>query len=318
MTSKPRIIQIPSLAGSPSASERLAQRYDVLPLWQQADRKAALAEHGKGVAAIVTSANLGARADLMDALPDLKAICSWGVGYDSIDLDYARSRGIQVSNTPDVLTDCVADMAWGLLIGAARRMSQGDRLVRSNAWTEHGSVPPLGTRVSGKKMGVVGLGRIGEAIARRGLGFDMEVRYHNRRPREGAPYGYEASLLELAKWADFLVIATVGGPETRHLIDREALEALGPRGILVNIARGSVVDEAALAEALASGKLGAAGLDVFEREPNVPDALKASDNTFLMPHVASASYETRLAMEDLMLENLASFFATGKVVTPVA
>ena len=314
MTSKHRIIQFPSLAGSPTATARLAQAYDVIPLWQQADQKAALAEHGKGITAIVTSANVGIQADAIDALPDLKAICSWGVGYDTIDVAYARERGILVSNTPDVLNDCVADMAWGLMIGAARRLGQAHILARNGEW--NGSIP-LGMRVSGKKLGIVGLGRIGEAIAKRGLGFDMEVRYHSRRQRQDISYGYEASLLDLAEWADFLVVATVGGPETRHLVNRQVLEAVGPRGVVVNIARGSVIDEVALAETLASGKLGAAGIDVFDKEPHIPEALRAVDNAFMAPHIASASYDTRMAMEDLMLENLASFFATGKVITPV-
>jgi len=316
MTNKPRIIQTDPMPGSPTASARLAEQYDVLALWQQADRKAALAEHGKGITALVTSAPVGADAELMDALPDLKAICNWGVGYDTIDVAHAQQRGIQVSNTPDVLTDCVADIAWGLLIAAARQMSVGERLVRSGAW-EQGAKVPFGTRVSGKKLGIVGLGRIGAAIARRGIGFDMEVRYHNRRPREDSPYQYEASLQALAAWSDFLVIATVGGAQTQHLVGRDVLAALGPRGFIVNIARGSVIDETAMGELLASGQLGGAGLDVYEHEPHVPQALRACDNVFLMPHVGSASHETRRAMEDLVLENLAAFFATGKVITPV-
>ncbi|MBO9355542.1 2-hydroxyacid dehydrogenase [Bordetella petrii] len=317
MTTKQRILQVGSLAGSPSANQRLADGYDVFELWKQGDRKAALAEYGKGITAVVTSATMGANAELIAALPDLKAICSWGVGYETIDVQAARARGVLVSNTPDVLTDCVADLAWGLMIAGARRMSLGDRYVRAGRWGQvHGSIP-LGTRVSGKKLGIIGLGRIGQAIARRGDGFEMEVRYHNRRARDDVPYGYEASLVELARWADFLVVATVGGPSTRHLVNREVLEALGPKGLIVNIARGPVIDEQALATALESGKLGCAALDVFEHEPNVPDALKTSDNTVLLPHIGSATYETRLAMENLMLENLQSFFQTGKLVTPV-
>lgn len=317
MTTKHRIIQVGSLAGSPTANRRLADEYDVLELWQQADRAAALARHGKGVTALVTSANFGADAALIDALPDLKAICSWGVGYETIDVDAARKRGVLVSNTPDVLTDCVADLAWGLLISGARRMAQGDRFVRAGQWGQvHGSIP-LGTRVSGKNLGIIGLGRIGEAIARRGDGFDMQVRYHNRRRRDDVSYGYESSLADLARWADFLVVATVGGPSTRHLVNQEVLEALGPKGLIINIARGPVIDEAALVAALQAGKLGRAALDVFEHEPSVPDALKASDDTVLLPHIGSATFETRMAMENLMLDNLASFFKTGDVITPV-
>ncbi len=317
MTSKQRIIQVGSLAGSPSANQRLADTYEVIELWKHPGGAAALGELARGVTALVTSANTGAPASLIEALPDLRAICSWGVGYETIDVEAARQHGVQVSNTPDVLTDCVADLAWGLLISAARRMGQGERFVRAGQWGQvHGSIP-LGMRVSGKKLGIVGLGRIGEAIARRGAGFDMEVRYHNRRQRDDTPYGYAASLTELADWADFLVIATVGGPETRHLVGREALQALGPKGIVVNIARGPVIDEAAMTDLLAKGELGFAALDVFEHEPKVPEFLRQSDQTVVLPHIGSATYETRLAMENLMLENLAAYFATGKVITPV-
>ncbi|WP_144635052.1 2-hydroxyacid dehydrogenase [Bordetella genomosp. 13] len=314
---KPRILQVGPLSGSPSANERLAAGYDVFELWKHADRDRALAEHAKDITALVTTANMGAKADLIDALPSLKAICSWGVGYETIDVEAAHKRGILVSNTPDVLTDCVADLAWGLMIAGARRMSLGDRFVRAGQWGQvHGSIP-LGTRVSGKKLGIVGLGRIGDAIARRGQGFDMEVRYHNRRAREDVPYGYAASLVELAEWADFLVVATVGGPGTRHLVNQAVLEALGPKGLIVNIARGPVIDETALVAALQAGKLGGAALDVFEHEPKVPDELKQHGNTVLLPHIGSATYETRMEMENLMLENLQSFFATGRVITPV-
>ena len=317
MTTKPRIIQVGSFAGSPSANERLAEQYDVIELWKHEDRAAALAEHGKGVEVVVTSANMGADAALINALPDLKAVCSWGVGYDKLDVDAVKARQIQASNTPDVLTDCVADLAWGLMIGTARRMGQGERFVREGHWGQvHGSIP-LGTRVSGKKLGVVGLGRIGEAIARRGAGFDMEVRYHSRRARPESPYTYEASLLELARWSDFLVIATVGGPSTHHLVSREVLQGLGPKGIVVNIARGTVIDEQALVELLEQGQVGGAGLDVFEHEPKVPHAFTQSDQVLVLPHIGSATNETRLDMENLMLENVQSYFKTGKVITPI-
>lgn len=315
---KQRILQIGSFSGSPSANQRLADGYDVFELWKHGDRKAALAAHGKGITALVTSATMGADAELINSLPDLKAICSWGVGYETIDVQAAHARGVMVSNTPDVLTDCVADLAWGLMIAGARRMTLGDRYVRAGRWGQvHGNIP-LGSRVSGKKLGIIGLGRIGQAIARRGEGFDMEVRYHNRRARSDVPYGYEASLVDLAAWADFLVVATVGGPETRHLVNQQVIEALGPNGVIVNIARGPVIDEQALTAALENGKLGCAALDVFEFEPKVPESLIDSDNTVLLPHIGSATYETRLAMENLMLENLAAYFQSGNLITPVA
>ena len=318
MTIKPRILQVGSFAGSPSADERLAKQYDVFELWKHEDRARALAEHGKGIEVIVTSANMGADAALINSLPDLKAVCSWGVGYDKLDVDAVKGRDAQASNTPDVLTDCVADLAWGLMLGAARRMGQGERFIRDGKWGQvHGSIP-LGTRVSGKKLGVVGLGRIGEAIARRGQGFDMDVRYHSRRARNDSPYTYEQSLVELARWSDFLVIATVGGPSTHHLVSREVLQALGPKGIVVNIARGTVIDEQALVELLEQGLVGGAGLDVFEHEPKVPQALSSNDQVVVLPHIGSATNETRMDMENMLMQNIEAFFKTGKVITPIA
>ena len=205
-----------------------------------------------------------------------------------------------------------------MLLACARNIGWGDRFVRENHWENKTGSLPLGARVSGKKLGIVGLGRIGEAIARRGLGFDMKVSYHNRNPRSDVPYTYQASLLELARESDFLVLATVGGASTKHLINEEIMRALGPSGRLINIARGSVIDEPAMVRLLTSGELGGAGLDVFENEPKVPDQLKTLNNVVLMPHVASATHETRRAMTDCVLENLHSMFTHGKLVTPLA
>lgn len=314
---KPRILQIGSLTGHPPADAELAANYDVLQLWKAADQQAFLREHANSIEVIATSANIGCKAEVINALPKLRAICSWGVGYDSIDVDLAKSRGVIVSNTPDVLNDCVADLAWGLLIASARNIAWGDRFVRANHWENKVGSLTLGTRVSGKKLGIVGLGRIGEAIARRGLGFDMEVAYHNRRARSDVPYKFVNTLVDLASWSDFLVIATVGGASTRGLINEPVLRALGPKGILVNIARGSVIDESAMVRVLAEGALGGAGLDVFDKEPKVPDELKTMNNVVLMPHVASATHETRRAMTDCLLTNLSAFFANGKVITPI-
>lgn len=314
---KPRILQIGSLSGHPPADAELASRYDVLQLWKATEPQAFLREHADSIEVIATSANIGCKTEVIEALPKLKAICSWGVGYDSIDIDTAQSRHILISNTPDVLNDCVADLAWGLLIASARNIGWGDRFVRENLWENKLGSLTLGTRVSGKKLGIVGLGRIGEAIARRGLGFDMNVGYHNRRARTDVPHQYFASLIELAKWSDFLVVATVGGASTRHLINEAVLRALGPKGLLINIARGSVIDEPAMVRVLAEGALGGAGLDVFDKEPKVPDALKTMNNVVLMPHVASATHETRRAMTESLLNNLESFFAKGQVLTPI-
>lgn len=315
--SKPRIVQIGPLSGSPVAQPLIDAHFEPFRLWEEADPIAALQREASSITAIVTTANYGCTRQIIEAMPALKAICSWGVGYDSIDIAAAREHGVLVSNTPDVLTDCVADTAWGLMIAASRRIAQGDRFVREGRWGQvHGSFP-LGNRVSGKKLGILGLGRIGEAIARRGQGFDMEIRYHNRHARNDVPWTYADSLTALAAWADFLVIATVGGAGTHHLVNAPVLEALGPDGILVNISRGSVIDETALIQTLQQGKLRSAGLDVFEHEPQVPDALRTLDNVVLLPHIASATHETRAAMAELVLHNLQAFFETGKVLTPV-
>ena len=195
-------------------------------------------------------------------------------------------------------------------------MGQGERFVRSGQWGQiHGSIP-LGMRVSGKKLGIVGLGRIGDAIARRGAGFDMQVRYHNRRQRDDVAYGYEASLVELARWADFLIVATVGGAGTRHLVNQEVLEALGPKGIVVNIARGPVIDETALVAALEAGSSAGPRWTCSSTSPGAAGAA-GQRPAVLLPHIGSATLETRQDMENLMLENLRAFFETGRVVTPV-
>lgn len=310
---KPRILQNGRLMASLESA--LAERYDLHPLWREADPKRFLAAHGGAFVGLATSARFGADRALIDALPALEVIANFGVGVDTIDLDAARERGIAVSNTPDVLTDCVADLAFGLLIDVARRLSAADRFVRRGDWLK--GQFPLAVRVSGKKLGVVGLGRIGAAIARRAGGFDMRVRYHNRNPVAGSPYEHEASLPALASWADFLVIACSGGAATKHLVSRAVIDALGPRGFLINIARGSVLDEEALVDALLGDRIGGAALDVFEDEPNVPPALIALDSVVLLPHIASATNETRQAMADCVLANLASWFDSDRLVTPV-
>lgn len=314
MAEKAAIVQVGPLGVE--IDNPLRERYDLLRLWEEPDREAALAQRGGGIVAAVTSVRHGCKAALIERLPDLGAICSWGVGYETIDVAAARARGIAVSNTPEVLDDCVADLAWGLLIGAARRTAVGDRYVKTGQWRAIGAFP-LSTRVSGKRLGILGLGRIGEAIARRGSGFSMDVRYHNRRERPGSPYRYEPSLVALARWADFLVVACEGGPATRHLVSAEIIDALGPEGILVNIARGTVIDQAAMVKALSEGRLGGAGLDVLENEPAVPPELLAMDQVALMPHVGSATRETRRAMGQLVLDNLAAFIAGRGLLTPI-
>ena len=310
---KPRILQ--KGAYMPGLESALAQEFDVHQLWGEADQQTFLAQHGSVFVGLATSARWGADAALIDALPNLKVISSFGVGYDTIDIAAAARRGIAVSNTPDVLNDCVADIAFGLLIDVARGLSASDRFVRRGDW-KRGSFA-LQTRVSGKRLGILGLGRIGRAIAKRASGFDMEVRYHNRHRVNDVSFDYEASPTALARWADFFVIASAGGPGTRHLVSADVIEALGPQGFLINIARGSVVDEVALVDALVNKKIAGAALDVFDNEPLVPEALLAQDNVVLLPHIASGTNETRQAMADLTLANLRSFFAEGRLLTPV-
>ena len=293
----------------------LAATYNHLHLGKAPDRARFLAEHGASIDAVVSSARGGVDAALMDALPNLRMISNFGVGYDNVDVEHARKRGVVVSNTPDVLTDCVADLAIALLIDVARGITAGDRYVRAGRWMK--GAMPLATKVSGKRLGIVGLGRIGLAIAARAEGFDMEIRYHNRRQSPDAPYAYEHSLAELARWCDFLMVATSGGEATRGLVSAAVIEALGPQGFLVNISRGSVVEEPALVAALAQKRIAGAALDVFADEPLVPEALFALDNVVLTPHIASATTDTRAAMGNLVLDNLESFFRDGRALTPV-
>lgn len=309
-----RVLRVGPL--KPSLMDTLVTEYDALELPEGDDRDEFLSEHGASISAVVTSGRTGVDAALMERLPQLGAVVNFGVGYDTTDVDAAAERGVVVSNTPDVLTDCVADLAVGLVIDTVRGLSSAERFVRAGRWPTEGNTP-LTRQVTGKRVGIIGLGRIGSAIADRLNGFRCEISYHNRNEIDGSPYVYAASPTALAENVDILIIAASGGSGTAHLVDRAVLEALGPQGYLINVARGSVVDEEALIELLAAGKLAGAGLDVFAHEPDVPDALLAMDNVVLLPHVGSATVETRAAMEALTLENLDRFLADGTLVTPV-
>ncbi len=315
MTAISRVLQVGPL--KQSLTDTLAGTYDALLLpTDQPERDAFLSEHGTAVTVAVTSGRTGVDAALMAALPRLAAIVHFGVGYDTTDIDAAAARGIAVSNTPDVLTDCVADTAVGLMIDTLRQFSASDRYVRAGQWPTAGNYP-LTRQVSGCRVGILGLGRIGGAIASRLTAFGCPIWYHNRRPVAGSPFTYVASPAELARAVDVLVVAAAGGSGTRHLIDSDVIAALGPDGYLINVARGSVVDEAALVDALAGGRLAGAGLDVFVDEPNVPEALLSLDNVVLLPHVASGTVQTRAAMEALTLSNLDAFLASGELVTAI-
>ncbi len=312
---KGRVLQAGPLR--PSLTDILRERYDALVLpEEERERDTFLRAHGREVIVMVTSGKARVDAALLNALPELGAVVNFGVGYDAIDVDTAAERGIGVSNTPDVLTDCVADAAVGLLIDAMRRLSAADRYVRAGRWSAEGDYP-LAHRVHGSRVGILGLGRIGRAIAKRLSAFDCHISYHNRHQVDGSPYRYVSSPVDLAREVDVLVVAAAGGADTRNLVDATVLDALGPDGFLVNIARGSVVDQQALIEALRSGRLAGAGLDVYTDEPDVPEALRALDNAVLLPHVGSATEYTRAAMQDLTLRNLDLFLSDGELVTPV-
>lgn len=253
---------------------------------------------------------------LMDQLPALEIVSIMGVGYDGVDVQAALERHIPVTHTPGVLNDEVADLAIGLMLSVARGIPQADRYVRAGRWASEGPMA-LARKVSGARLGIVGLGRIGQAIARRAQAFGMSIAYTARGAKAELAFDFHPSVRALAAQVDFLVVITPGGAGTRHLIDAEVLKALGPKGFLINVARGSVVDEAALVEALQRGVIAGAGLDVFEREPHVPDALKAMDNVVLTPHMASATQETRQAMADLAAGNLRAHFAGRPLLSPV-
>ena len=298
----------------PALVQRLKDRYDYLELPAQAERSAFLAEHGARVRGVVTSAAVGIDEPTLAALPALKVISSFGVGLDKLPLTAAAAKGVAVGYTPDVLNDCVADMGFGLLLDVMRRITYADLFLRRGNWAA-GQVLPLSRKVSGAKLGIVGFGRIGQTIAKRATGFDMEVRYHSRRPVADVPWVHESSLLELARWCDALMVIVSGGAETRHLINAEVLDALGSQGFLVNVSRGSVVDEAALIQALKKGRIAGAGLDVFEDEPNVPAELINLEQVVLQPHVASATQETRAAMANRVWDNLEAFLATGQLIS---
>jgi lactate dehydrogenase-like 2-hydroxyacid dehydrogenase len=309
-----RILQVGPL--KPSLAATLAERYDALALPDDDTRAAFLAEHGPAIGAVVTTGRTGVPAELMAQLPSLGAILNFGVGYDTTDVEAAAERGVLVANTPDVLTDCVADTAIGLTIDTLRGLSAADRFVRRGDWPRAGY--PLTRKVSGSRVGILGLGRIGRAIATRFEAFGCPISYHSRREVPGSRYTYAATPAALAADVDVLVVATSGGSGTQHLVDRTVLEALGPEAYLINIARGSVVDQDALVELLVAGDIAGAGLDVYTDEPTVPTELMDLDNVVLLPHLASGTVETRAAMEQLTLDNLDRWLADGTVLTPVS
>lgn len=266
------------------------------------------------VGGIVTRSNYRVSADLVDRLPKLGIITTNGVGYDGIPVDHAARKGIVVTNTPDILNTAVAELAIGLLLSLLRHLPAADHFVRSGTWRQ--SAFPLGTNLSGRKVGIIGLGRIGKEIVQRLLPFGVDVSYYGRQSQQ-VPWRYFDSPEALAGHADVLVLSCPGGKATHHLVDATVLKALGPGGVIVNIARGTVIDEAALCRALADGTIRGAALDVFEAEPLGDSPLRSLPNVVLAPHIGSATHETRLQMAELAIQNLVAFFTTGNVLTPV-
>ncbi|GAA1885159.1 2-hydroxyacid dehydrogenase [Paeniglutamicibacter psychrophenolicus] len=303
---------------NPTVAQALVDDYDSLVLPDAGDaRDQFLNEHGEAIRVAVCSGKIGVDTELMKRLPNLEAIVNFGVGYDASDVAQAAERNIPISNTPDVLTDCVADTALGLYLNTLRSLGAAERFVRAGTWAT-GANFPLATRASSKRVGILGLGRIGAAIAKRLEAFGCEIHYHNRSEISGSPYTYHPSAAALAEATDVLVVAAAGGPASAGLVDATVLEAIGPKGFLINIARGSVVDEQALVAALQNGTIAGAGLDVFVNEPHAPEELFALENVVLLPHLGSGTHETRADMAALVLDNLRSYVDSGELITPVS
>jgi lactate dehydrogenase-like 2-hydroxyacid dehydrogenase len=305
-----RVLSLGTL--SPELTEAVAAR-GAVDLPRGPGRDEWLRRHGGEPEVLVSSGRSPVPVELLDALPNLRAVVNHGVGFDHIAVAQARERGIVVATTPEVTDAAVADTAVALVLDVMRGFSAADRYVRAGRWPVDGMYP-LTREVSGARVGILGLGRIGAAIARRLTAFDCRISYHNRHRRTDVEYAYAESPAALAAAVDVLVVAVAGAEQT---VDREVLTALGPRGFLVNIARGSVVDEESLVEFLVGERIAGAGLDVFAHEPKVPDALLGLDSVVLLPHLASGTVETRAAMERLVLANLDRFLADGTLVTPV-
>ncbi|KHL25248.1 dehydrogenase [Croceibacterium mercuriale] len=308
-------ILMPALL-SPGVIAALEDRFTLHRLWEQVDPDRFLQDHGAAIRGMAASSRAGQiGGELYDRLPALEIVANFGVGYDTVDVDAAAARGIIVTNTPGVLDEEVADLTLGLLLATVRRIPQADRHVREGRWPA-GSFP-LSPTLRGRTIGILGLGSIGKAIARRLDGFGVKIAYHGRSRQALVGYDYHPTPEALAEACDVLVAIVPGGTETRHLVDAAVLAALGPQGILINVARGSVVDQAALVAALQSGTILAAGLDVFEDEPHVPQTLLDLPGVVVLPHVGSASTHTRAAMGQLVVDNLVAWFDTGRPVTPV-
>ncbi|MFO7307425.1 MAG: 2-hydroxyacid dehydrogenase [Pseudomonadota bacterium] len=311
--SKPEILLVRPIM--PLIEEGLTKHFTLHKLAEVGDETAFFREVGPRIRGVAAGGAGKADRALIEKLPALEIIANFGVGYDGIDVKAAAERGIIVTNTPDVLTGEVADLALGLLLATVRQIPQVDRYLRAGKWLE--KPYPLTTTLRERKIGILGLGRIGKAIARRCEAFDLEIAYHGRRRQDDVPYRYYDNLVDMARDVDVLMVVAPGGDATYHIVNEEVLNALGPNGILINVGRGTVVDEKALIAALRDGRILSAGLDVFENEPHVPAELIAMDHVVLLPHVGSASVYTRNAMGQLVVDNLVSWFEGKGPKTPV-
>jgi lactate dehydrogenase-like 2-hydroxyacid dehydrogenase len=312
---KPDILYLGKFPDATGAE--LNRRYNVhhFPLLPKPeDIPADVAQRIRGVA---TEANRGLTRALLDKLPNLEVISVFGVGTDAVDLKAAKERGIPVTNTPGIIGPEVADLAIGMMLASARRIVEAEHYARSGDWAKKGPMP-LGRSVSNRTMGVIGLGGIGRAIADRAVTFRMKVLYNATREKKDVPYTFVADVVELARQSDYLMVACKGGPETRHLVSKAVIDAVGPEGTLINVARGTVVDEEALIDALASKRLGWAALDVYASEPNFDPRLLEFPNVLLQPHHGTGAIETRTAMGQLMIDNLAAGLEKKPLLTPVA
>ena len=299
----------------PPVMERLGSEFTIHSLWEAKEPLAFLAAVADRVRGFASFTGYPVPTKLIEALPKLEIIATMSVGTDHIDLAAAKEHGIAVTNAPDVLTDCVADLGMGLTINLARNLVAADRFVRAGDWTK--GLFPLATKLGGATMGIVGLGRIGKAVAKRAEAFGMRIIYYGRRRVPDAAYPFYDDLVAMAHDSDYLMLTCPGGEATRNLVDATVIAALGPEGMLVNIARGSVVDQPALIAALQSRRLGGAALDVYADEPRVPEVLMKLDNVVLAPHIASATHATRRVMGNLMIDNLLAHFAGKDLLTPV-
>lgn len=314
MTEKPDLLQISPFP--PHMVEALEQDFTIHRYFEADDKAAMLDKLKDSVRFVATGGHHGCSADVIAALPKLEVISSFGVGYDAVDVKAARQHNVRVTNTPDVLNDAVAELTLGMMLALCRRIPQADAYVRAGDWVSKGNYP-LTAELTGKRVGILGLGRIGKEIARRAQVFKMEVVYHGRTHQADEPYPFYADLTQMARDVDWLVVIAPGSASTKGIVSRDVMEALGPDGCLVNMARGTLIDEPAMVELLKSGKLGGAALDVFLEEPKVPEELFALDNVVLAPHQGSATHKTRRAMGDLVVKNLRAHLKGDPLISPV-